>query len=205
MQQTIRPKDQAHEGSVGTEMPPISTGLQQETQATMNRPTSSIIHHPNDRVKVVVKGIKGTDLGERVKLSIKGTTVLKLSEICSTEANDEIIVDCLERKIRNLLQSVKQDWNAMEQGQEKQKEKMKMNLQPMGGGDPVVEEFETTDPSRVMERSKKGAVEESESSPDDPADESKSPEAMMTPSGSAQAQKPMINVASEQMKQGMQF
>jgi hypothetical protein len=211
-QQILQPQ-QSIEERVPSEKILPSTDPQEETQATMKRPTSSIIHHPNDRVKVVVKGIKGDDNEDRLKVSVKGTTVLKLSEICSPDADDEVIINQLECKVRDLLQVVKQDWSSHEESQKQQKYKMKIEMQPVGGEEPMVQEFETTDLSKYMEHSNR--KEESKGSADNQPRESKSSEASETaklpgsrPLAEEEERKSIGNqmsAAGEKMKQGMQL
>ena len=132
------------------------------TESTLDRP-SKTERMSDDRVKVVVKGVKtGPEFKEHLKVTIKGSTTLNLSQICDQSASDEVIVDKLESKIRRLLSTVEEDWEHTEREQGKpQRYKIKMMVRPIDGGEPFEQEFETDNPSRFIRSQGQGFEKES--------------------------------------------
>jgi hypothetical protein len=125
----------------------------QDTKQVYETDTRKDIKSSQDKVKVVVKAVKSSsDFKEKVKVSIKGSTMMKLTDLCSKDATDEEIVDTLESKIRRLLGTVKEEWQEAQQPQvqEKPKYKVKMMVHPVGGGAPYEQEFITDDPERFL-------------------------------------------------------
>jgi hypothetical protein len=129
---------------------------QSDLAKTQTRSKASETMKNDDKIKVVVKGVKhGVDLHKHLKVSVKGTTVMKLSQLCSLQddCSDEMIVDQLGSRIRQLLCIVQDEWGKnMERQQEPEKVKylVKRTIRPVGGGPAFEQEFITEDPDEFL-------------------------------------------------------